>query len=90
MEALRLDNLPTEILYLIIGDLPISSIRNFASANQRCRQISLPYIFSTVRFQFSYNGFRQLETIAKSHIAKYVKVLHYEASEIVDPCKSSI
>lgn len=53
--------------------------------NQRCRQISLPYIFHTVNFDFSSAGFRQLEVIARSHIARYVKVLHYEASEIVDP-----
>jgi hypothetical protein len=80
-----LADLPFELLRLIIIDLDYDSLRSFSLVNKRCRSASTPDIFRTFKVEFSEQGMKRFERLAISSLARYVKVLHYDASELVDP-----
>lgn len=87
MNGRNLDELPTEILFTVLEYLPESAILSISLTTWRLRLLSLPTLFRTLRISFSILGLERLSKVSRSHISMYVKILCYEASEIIDPCK---
>lgn len=79
-------DLPFELLRLIVVDLDYYSLRSFSLVNRRCRSVSTSDIFHTFKVEFTENGMKKLKGLAISSLAQCVRVLHYDASELVDPC----
>lgn len=82
----QLTRLPFEILRLIVAILEGTTLKAFSLVNKRCRAASEHDIFKTVKIRFSRKSLNMLEQLAKSPLATYVKTLHYDASELLDPC----
>ncbi|KAJ5328739.1 hypothetical protein N7452_009129 [Penicillium brevicompactum] len=78
-------NLPFELLRLIVVELDSVSLKSFSLVNKSCRSVSTPDIFRSFKFEFSEQGMKKLEWLADSSLAQCVRILHYEASELVDP-----
>lgn len=79
-------DLPFELLRLIVVNLDYCSLKSFSLVNKSCRSISTSDIFHTFKVEFSEQGMKRLKGLAISSLAQCVKILHYDASELVDPC----
>ena len=80
------ESLPIELLELILDLCSIPSLKALSLVNHQFWEISAPFIFRAVKIRFSIGGLDILRGISISRVALFVKTLHYEASEIVDPC----
>ena len=80
--------LPPEILLAIFVHLPQNDLISVSLVDWKHRYLSLPYLFHTLKVKFSISGLSCLENVSKSYVSTYVKVLCYEASELIDPRKS--
>ncbi|KAL4888214.1 hypothetical protein BDV59DRAFT_196627 [Aspergillus ambiguus] len=81
-----LDRLPVELLHLIIKNVrPAEALTRLSCTNRRLRTICIPYIFDTVKVTFSKAGFERLEKVSQSFVGRHVRVLCYEAPELIDP-----
>ncbi|KAJ5084783.1 hypothetical protein NUU61_009362 [Penicillium alfredii] len=83
--ARHFTDLPVELLGLIVADLSGSSLSSFSLVNKKCRAVSVSYLFHMITVNFSERGLYCLEMISESPLASHVKMLHYSASELVDP-----
>jgi hypothetical protein len=79
-------DLPFELLRLIVIELDHQSLSSFSLVNKSCRSASISDIFHTFKVEFTEQGMKKLKGLAISPLAKCVRVLHYDASELVDPC----
>lgn len=79
----KFTDLPFEVVRLIALNLP--SLKCFSLVNVRCRAASVSDLFHTLKVPFSEKGLKIFEELAPSSLSPYVRVLHYEASELVDP-----
>jgi hypothetical protein len=84
----KLEDMPFEILGLIIQNLERYSVKLFSMVNKQCRAATTSTLFRAITIEFSRSGMKRLQGIANSLFAPSVKVLHYEASELLDPCMS--
>lgn len=80
-----LTDLPFEILELIASNLSENTIKAFSLVSRKCRAVSKPDMFRTIKITYSKFDFDMLEELSKSPLAAYVKILHYDASELFDP-----
>lgn len=78
--------IPTEILAMILGHISVLDLKAISLTCRICRTISAPLLFRRVKVYFSKIGMRDLESIARSSLATQVQNIHYEASELIDPC----
>lgn len=78
-------DLPIELLRIIGVHLDAVSLKSFSLVDIGCRLATMPELFRTLKVTFSENGLKRLEEIAASPLAPYIKFLHYDASELVDP-----
>ncbi|KAL4744731.1 uncharacterized protein BDW70DRAFT_154469 [Aspergillus foveolatus] len=85
MPSNRLDRLPTELLNIIIGFTEDNALRSLSCVSRGLRVICIPYLFKTLHVTFSVAGFRRLEQVSDSELAQYVKEVHYQVPELIDP-----
>lgn len=78
---------PPEIMLSILAYLPKDAIVSVSLTNWNLRNMSLPYLFNTLKVSFSMSGLERLERVSSSFLSKHVKVLYYDASELIDQCK---
>jgi hypothetical protein len=81
-----LADLPFELLRFIVIELNYDSLKSFSVVNKSCRSVSTLDIFSTFKVEFSEQGMKKFERLAISSLAQCVRVLHYDALELVDSC----
>lgn len=79
--------LPTEIVDLILENLSSLTLKSVSLVNKRLWVLSTSRLFSEVKIRFSIDGLKVFEEISSSRVAIFVKILHYEARELVDPCR---
>jgi hypothetical protein len=80
-------DLPVELLSIIGVHLDRVSLKSFSLVNKGCRLASMPELFRILHITFSKIGLKRLEEIAASTLALYIKFLHYDAAELVEPRK---
>jgi hypothetical protein len=81
----NLTDLPFEILELIASNLSKYAMKSFSLVSRKCRAVSEPHMFRTIEITYSEFDFTVLEELSRSPLAAYVKILHYDASELFDP-----
>lgn len=78
--------LPTEITDFILNNLSTHSLKSMSLVNKAFWTVCAPHIFRTIKIRFSTDDLNALRDICSSRVASYVRILHYEARELVDPC----
>lgn len=88
-QSIRLQFLPTEILYKIVEYLHSQEIKPLLYINRRMRDVCLLTLFRKVRFGFSDNGFDGLEGLLQSsHLYPYIVSFQYVVPQLLKPSKS--
>ncbi|CAG8902312.1 unnamed protein product [Penicillium egyptiacum] len=77
--------LPPEILLAVFAHLSKNDLISVSLTNWKHRYLSLPYLFHTLKVKSSLSGLNRLQNVSKSYVSTYVKILCYEASELIDP-----
>lgn len=77
--SICLDNLPLEIIYLILGSLSMEELKSFSYVNKHLREASLPSLFRELTINFSKSGFEKLKGISNSEVRVHVVSLKYIA-----------
>ncbi|KAL4740391.1 hypothetical protein BDV11DRAFT_204312 [Aspergillus similis] len=82
----KLDHLPIELLEIIVSFIPgKASLKSISSVSSLFRQLCAPSLFESLYVGFSTIGLNRLLEISNSQLARYVKIIHYEAPALVDP-----
>ncbi|KAL2846619.1 hypothetical protein BJY01DRAFT_263266 [Aspergillus pseudoustus] len=77
--------LPTEVLHLILANLPSWEIKDFSLVSRRLRDVCLPFLFHRVRFKFSEAGLDGLQQLKHSPVHLHVRSLVYTVPELIRP-----
>lgn len=85
--SICLDNLPLEIIYLILGSLSMEELKSFSYVNKHLREASLPSLFRELTINFSKSGFEKLKGISNSEVRVHVVSLKYIAPDLINPGK---
>lgn len=83
------ETLTAEALYVVIGLLSLSEIKQLSCTNTRLREACLPFIFRHVKFPFSKAGFDDLKSLLESGARHHVVSFTYIVPELLNPGKHS-
>ena len=87
-QEVRLDWLPTEIIFMIVDYLSLHELNWFSLINKRTRAISLTRLFRTVKFPSSKAGFKAMELLFEADaIRPHVASLEYVGTRLLDDGK---
>jgi hypothetical protein len=89
LQIAYLENLPNEILNIIVEYLRKPEIKRVSSVNKRMRDISHPFLFRNFRFTFSKKGLNQLKEILNSKVSYYIISIQYVVPELLNPSDNS-
>ncbi|KAL4744427.1 hypothetical protein BDW72DRAFT_209026 [Aspergillus terricola var. indicus] len=87
----RLYCLPIELLEMIVSFIPENaSLKALSRVTKLFRQLCAPKLFQSLQVGFSIPKLDRLLEVSNSQLARYVKVIHYEAPALVDPQQQEI
>lgn len=89
LQITYLENLPNEILNIIVEYLRKPEIKRVSSVNKRIRDISRPFLFRNFRFTFSKKGFNRLKEVLNSLVSCYIISIQYVVPELLNPSNNS-
>ncbi|CAG8353513.1 unnamed protein product [Penicillium salamii] len=84
------ENLPPEILSIIADHLCNEDAKSLSLVCKTLREVSLPYIFHDVRFEFSQSGFTALRGLLLCDLPQYVVSFTYLIPELLHPGTQSL
>ncbi|KAB8226965.1 uncharacterized protein BDW43DRAFT_317283 [Aspergillus alliaceus] len=81
-----LHSLPNELLVIIVQKGKVKGfLKPLSQVSKVFRQLCIPFMFNTLRITASTAGLNCLTQASQSLIRPYVKTIHYEVSELIDP-----
>lgn len=85
--AKQLEFCPPEVIYHIVEHLPRYDLKAFSYVSKGIRAFCLPLLFRNVQFEFSKDGFDELEAFLESGLRTYVVSFTYKVPELLKPGK---
>ena len=82
-QLIRLEFLPTEILYKIVEYLHGWQVKGLSCVNRRIRDVCLPSLFRKVSFEFSEDGFDGLAGLLQSHLCPFIVSFQYIVPQLL-------